>query len=343
MAENFMNHEKAIFAPVNLCREDGRLNPDAVGWSAEPLFNCNLSGRFPRKKRWNYWCTISEECLFSATISSLDYAGMVFVYFLDFKTNTFIEKTITTPLAKGYNIPQNVGETVIFENRRLSVKLLAEAGGTRILVHSDDFGGMALSADILVCPPEGHETLNVVIPWNEKTFQFTSKQSGLPSSGTLTVGNFNYQFKTDDTFSCLDFGRGIWPRKVAWNWATASGIIDGKSFGLNLGGKWTDGTGMTENAVLFDGKLSKISEDVLFTYDLNNIMAPWTIKSRVTDCVDLVFTPFYERVASTNLAVVKSAVHQMVGRFSGTFKPEGKPEIRLSEMLGCAEEHLALW
>lgn len=134
MAENFMNHEKAIFAPVNLCREDGRLNPDAVGWSAEPLFNCNLSGRFPRKKRWNYWCTISEECLFSATISSLDYAGMVFVYFLDFKTNTFIEKTITTPLAKGYNIPQNVGETVIFENRRLSVKLLAEAGGTRILV-----------------------------------------------------------------------------------------------------------------------------------------------------------------------------------------------------------------
>ena len=33
--------------------------------------------------------------------------------------------------------------------------------------------------------------------------------------------------------------------------------------GMQLGGKWTDGTGMTENALVVDGRLSKISEELV--------------------------------------------------------------------------------
>ena len=51
----------------------------------------------------------------------------------------------------------------------------------------------------------------------------------------------------------LDFGRGVWPAVNFWNAAAATTVQDGHMIGLNLSGGWTDGTGMTENAIIFDG------------------------------------------------------------------------------------------
>ncbi len=334
--------EKEIIAPVNLCTDKGDLNRDCIGWSRKALINCNLSGRWPRKKKWNYWYTMNDECLFSATISSLDYAGMVFVYFLDLKTMKFIEKNITVPFAKGCNIPVNVNETVTFKSSGMDVSFLDENGSTHMIVKSEDFGGYTLEADILVAAPTGNETLNVVIPWNSKTFQFTSKQAALPTSGSLRVGDYKYSFKPDSTFSGLDFGRGIWPRRISWNWGTASGMVNGRRIGLNLGAKWTDGTGMTENALYVDGKLTKISEDVAYEYDLKNIMNPWKLKT-ASDSVNLVFTPLYERIANTNLVLVKSEMHQMIGYFTGNITTADGEKIEIDHLNGCAEEHNTLW
>lgn len=335
--------ERELYEPINLCDGKGLLNRDCIGWARKPIFNCNLSGRWLRKKKWNYWCITGDECLFSATISNLDYAGMVFIYFIDFKTKKYIEKTVAAPFGKGCVMPDNVNETVLFKNSSMPVSMLHEQNGTHIIADCKDFGGLPLRADILVSTPEGHETLNVVIPWNEKTFQFTSKQEGLPTSGTLCVGDFNYSFQPDKTFSCLDFGRGVWPHKISWNWANASGMSGDKRVGLNLGAKWTDNTGMTENAIVVDGKLTKISENVSFKYDVKNIMQPWIIKSCVTDCIDLVFTPFYERVAKTNALIIKSDMHQMMGHFTGNIKTEDGEVISIDNLAGCAEEHFAKW
>ena len=336
-------NEKELFEPVDLCTSKGELNKASIGWARQPIFNCNLSGRWLRKKRWNYWYTTGDDCLFSATISNLDYAGMVFVYFLDFKTKKFIEKTLTIPFGKGCKIPDNVGQTVEYHGKEMDISMSCRGESTRIVVKCADFGGLPLAADILVDPPAGNETLNVVIPWNDKTFQFTSKQAALPTSGTLRVGDFKYVFSPDSVFSGLDFGRGIWPRNISWNWGTASGLVNGRRIGLNLGAKWTDGTGMTENALYVDGKLTKLSEDVIYEYDLKNIMEPWKIKSAASDSVDLVFFPMYERVADTNLVLVKSDMHQMIGHFSGYIKTADGEKIEFEHLNGCAEEHNTLW
>lgn len=337
------NAEKEIFEATNECTDKGDLNEACIGWARNPLFNCNLSGHWPRKKKWNYWYTANEDCLFSATISNIDYAGMVFIYFLDFKTKKFIEKTITTPLGRGCRMPDNVNETVVFKNSELELSLLHENSGTHILASCKDFGGYPLSADIIVSPPEGNETLNVIIPWNKRTFQFTSKQEGLPSVGTLNAGDLHYEFESGKAFSCLDFGRGIWPYNIAWNWATASGMENERRLGLNLGAKWTDGTGLTENGVFVDGRLTKISEDLAFDYDEQNYMKNWAIKSKVSDSIDLSFTPFYERIAKSNFLVIKSEVHQMVGYFSGHIKTESGETVAIEQLLGCAEAHVAKW
>lgn len=335
--------EKELLQPVDLCVSNGDLNTDSIGWSRKSIFNCNLSGRWLRKKKWNYWCTTNDDCLFSVTISNLDYAGMVFIYFLDFKTKKFIEKTVITPFGKGCKMPDNVDETVIFKNASMEISLLKIKDGTHIIAKCKDFDGLPMEADIMVSKPEEYETLNVVIPWNKKSFQFTSKQEGLPSSGTLRVGDSQYNFEADSAFSCLDFGRGKWPYNITWNWANASGIVNGKSFGLNLGAKWTDNTGMNENAVVYDGKLTKISEDLIFDYNVKNYMAPWKIKSSVSDSVNLEFVPFYERIAKSDMLIIKSEVHQMVGHFSGYVKTQDGELIKLDRFMGCSEDHYAKW
>lgn len=335
--------EKEILEPVNLCMANGELNPDSIGWARKTLFNCNLSGRWSRKKKWNYWCTTSAECLFSVTISNLDYAGMVFIYFLDFKTKKFIEKTIITPFGIGCDMPDNVDETVVFKNKSMEISLLNEQDGTHIIAECKDFDGHSLEADIKVVKPEGHETLNVVIPWNKKSFQFTSKQEALPTRGSLRIGERQYSFQAEDTFSCLDFGRGKWPYNITWNWANASGIVNGRSLGLNLGAKWTDNTGMNENAIVFDGKLTKISEDLFFEYDIKNYMNPWKIKSSATDSVNLEFIPFYERIAKSDMLIIKSEVHQMVGHFSGYVKTQDGEVVKIEHLQGCSEDHYAKW
>lgn len=84
--------EKEIFQPTPLCDKKGNLNPAAIGYSKQPLIDCNLSGHFMRKKKWNYWCVYGEDILFSAMISHLDYAAVCSVYVLQYETQLFFEK-----------------------------------------------------------------------------------------------------------------------------------------------------------------------------------------------------------------------------------------------------------
>jgi hypothetical protein len=340
--ENFYK-EKEIYQTLDLCDSAGNLQNESIGWSRNPVFNCNLSGHFLRKKKWNYWCVTNDECLFSVTISNLDYAGMAFVYFLDLKTRRFIEKTFTTPFGRHCSMPKNVHETVSFKHGGMELEFIGEQNATHIIAKCNNFNGNPMKADFKVVYPEGHETLNVVIPWSEKIFQFTSKQECLPVSGMLTIGQTDYSFKPETTFASLDFGRGIWPAKIKWNWATLSGMQNGRSIGFNLGAKWTDGTGMTENCILINGIISKLSEDIIYEYDPKSIMKPWTLKTAITNRVDLKFVPFYERIAKSNLVIIKSELHQVIGYFSGVIETDAGEIITIDSMLGCAEEHFAKW
>jgi hypothetical protein len=286
---------------------------------------------------------MNEECLFSITVSNIDYAGLVFEYFYDFNTQEFIEKTLTIPFGRGCNMPPTVKADVLFRNPSMNVDFKEENNNTHIIVKTSDFKGQELDADFTVFYPEGYETLNVVIPWSDRVFQFTSKHEGMSVKGSIKIGGKIHELNPEETFGCLDYGRGIWPYSVSWNWANASGITGGRRVGLNLGAKWTDGTGMTENGMMIDGKLTKLSENIIFEYDKNELMKPWKIKTAISDRVDLVFTPCYDRLALSNLLIIKSEVHQMIGYFSGKIKNDSGEVINIEKFPGCAEEHFGRW
>jgi hypothetical protein len=231
----------------------------------------------------------------------------------------------------------------VFKHKAMSLSFLDEQGNTRIRVQSPAFGGTTLSAELLVERPKGHETVNVVIPWSEHRFNFTSKQNCLPTSGTVSLGDETFSFESAKAFGCLDVGRGMWPYSTFWNWASCSGIQDGRTIGLNLGGRWTDGTGMTENGICLDGRVSKIGEDLRFSYDPSDLMKPWTIAAPVSGRIDVRLAPFFVRVAKTNRLVIYSELRQAFGRFSGTLVPDDGEALQVEDMIGWVEQHRARW
>jgi len=337
-----MHKERELTAPVDLCLPDGRLNPAAVGWSRTPLHRCNLSGRWPRKKRWNYWAITTETHLFSATISRLDYAGLVFIYFADFAAGRLTEATRLIPLGRGCELSDHVADGATYAGKGLRVAMSPMGAETSLEVAMADFEGRPLTARFTITSPPRHETLNVVVPWDGRTFQFTSKQNCLPAEGVVTIGSQETRFDGPQSFGCLDFGRGIWPRDCRWNWGSASGRQNGRLIGLNLGGQWTDGTGSTENGVCVDGRLHKISEELTWQYERRNWMRPWRI-SAPSGAVDLTFTPFLERVAASDVWLVRSEVHQMFGRYNGAVATSEGETIPVRDLVGWAEDHVARW
>jgi hypothetical protein len=325
------------------CTSTGALNPDAVGWARRPLLRCNLSGHWPRKKRWSYWCITSQRWVFSVTIANLDYAGLAAVYFLDRERDRSRELTELTPLGRGCTLPETVMAPAHFRHPRLVVDLaMGEAGG-RIAVRSPALGRGPLAADFEVTYPPGHETLNVLVPWSDHRFQFTAKHNCLPATGRVSLDGRRYELPAGTAFACLDYGRGVWPYCTAWNWGSASGHSSGHLVGLNLGGKWTDGTGMTENALCVDGRLTKIGEDLRWEYDRGDWFKPWRIATPASDRIDLSFTPSTERTARTDLFVIRSEVHQLFGHYAGTIATDDGRRVSVEGLYGWAEEHDSRW
>jgi hypothetical protein len=66
-------------------------------------------------------------------------------------------------------------------------------------------------------------------------------------------------------------------RAPTWwlRWREAWRAAPGRA--IQLGGKWTDGTGVTENDLFVDGRLHKIGDELRWSYDRADWLRPWRI------------------------------------------------------------------
>lgn len=335
--------EKELLESVDLCNSKGLLNRNCIGWARKPIINCNLTGHKYRKKKWNYWLILNDDCLFSATISNMDYLGMVFIYFYNYKTGEFVEKTVASPFGKGCIMLEGINDSLEYINSKMRVSFKGEVENTKMRVDCSEFGKGTISVDLMIKRPENYESINVVIPWSKRKFQFTSKQNCIPVEGKIIYNGETFELHKENSFASLDFGRGVWPYNTKWNWVTCSGSFNNRIIGFNLGGTWTDGTGMTENGFVIDGTVNKLSENIIFEYDKENMMEPWHIKSKDTDRADIKFQPIYKRLAETNAYILKSKVYQILGEFTGDLITDNGEKVHFEKLKGSAEEHIARW
>ena len=336
-----MTQERELTEPVDLC--DGRhLSPAARGWARHPMLRANLNRAWGRKKRWDYWCVITPEVIVSFVYADIDYAGLANCWILDRSDDAQATAGVLRPVARGLSLPDQVCTgTAQFVDEAFTIRIAETDDATYLTASAPSSGLGPISVDITVDKPAAHESLNVVIPWSDRTFQFTSKQNTRRATGTVTAGDRSWVVGASEDFAVQDLGRGIWPYANRWNWAAGSGrSSDGRLIGLQFGGKWTEGTGYTENALCVGGRLTKIGQELDWDYDWDDPMRPWRLRS---DDVDLVLEPYFDRYDNTDLKVVKMEVHQCFGTWAGTVRDADGNEHRIDGVHGFAEEARNRW
>ncbi len=342
--------QQELKEPSPLLDAAGRLT--RVGWSRQPLLDCNLENvrfyafrplqRF-RIKRWDYYGVTTPDHFFSFTLADLGYAGQVFAYVVDFGTRVVYEDTLTIPFASGIVLPRNSTDgRSAYEGKNARLVFEAEAGGRRVLADWPGFAGRGLSAEIALELPAEHESMTIVIPIGRKRFYYNRKVNCMPARGWVTFDGERMEITPDRCLGNLDWGRGVWEYRSFWVWASASGFLaDGRRLGLNLGFGFGDTSAATENGLILDGRIHKLAR-VDFAYDPTDFMKPWRMAS-LDGRLDLEFVPFLERVAATHLLIIDSEVHQMFGRYHGTVRTDQGETVRLEGLVGFAEEHHARW
>lgn len=342
---------------MSLVDHRGQLNSEAVGWMRHPLVDTSgIGGKtgWGRNKRWEYWCVFTPTHIIALTVSSLDYAGVYEIWVYDRKQDHSWGKTAITPL-RSVRLPKSLHEgdiNVSVPGLYIGIHQVTE--GVRL---RGKISGAAF--EVLVRTPPEHESLGVVVPWSRTLFQYTVKDLGLPASGWVRTGDTAAKFAAG-AFAVLDHGRGRWPREIEWNWGTATGTVgalnilfapeylaehpDAKNqtytVGVQLGAKWTDGTGITENAIFFGDKIYKIHQDVSLTYDLDDWRSPWRISG---GGIELQMKPFHNKKSRTDLKYISSRTDQVFGTFSGMLDIPGVGKVMVTDFLGFAEEVKQLW
>ena len=340
--------EREITAPVDLCTADGRqLHADACGWSRQPTLTANLRGSWGRNKRWDYWALLAGDVVVAVTYADVDYLGMASIWWCDLATGRSGGRDNNVPFARGIDLPDRPGTAPLrWSGPRGEVTISDDTTGTTIQAAWTERDGTPASLRVVVDPPTGHESLNVVIPWSVTRFQFTSKHQARPARGTLTIGEETRELggASDDAWGVLDVGRGRWPYRNVWNWAGGAGrsADGGHTIGLQFGGKWTEGTGFTENGIIVDGRLTKIGAELLWDYDWDAPLQPWIVQAP-DGSVDLVLEPRYDKHTRAEALVLGMEVHQVFGRWTGTVTDDSGTEYRLDKIQGFAEEARNRW
>lgn len=332
--------EREITEPVSLTRPDGRLNPDAVGWTRRPLITTDGIGRGwrgrGRNKRWEYWAVTTPTHVVALVTSTLDYAGVHGIWLLDRASGEAISHDAISLPGRNVTLPGTLGAgPVRSRTRAVRIDIDEVPDGTRLRAEGD-----RVRLDVVAHRPPGHECLGVVVPWSQTLFQYTVKDVARPASGTVWVDGQAFEVPAGESWATLDHGRGRWHYSVKWNWGAGSGRTEGRVIGIQVGGQWTDGTGSVENSLLVDGHLSKISEELTWSYDTADWLAPWRVEG---DSVDLTFTPFHLKRSVTDLKVFASRTHQCFGHWSGQVRDDTGAWVRVADVVGWAEDVHNRW
>lgn len=344
------SEQKLIVNPSPLLNPDGTLA--AVGWSRQPLLDCNLESvnfygvrpfQSMRIKRWDYYGITTPTHYFSFTISDIGYLGMIFAYCIDFKSGHCHEETISTPLGQGVSLPRNSTEgDTHFDNARVALDFKPKSDQRQLTADWKNFSKGALKAEVAFSVPAEHESMTIVIPIRNRRFYYNRKINCMPAQGWVEFEGQRHELTPTTALGNLDWGRGVWEYNSFWVWSSASGFLaDGRTLGLNLGFGFGDTSAATENAVILDGCIHKLGR-VDYTYSSKHFMDPWYMRSD-DGRLDLQFTPFFERVAKTDALVLASEVHQMFGKYSGSFKSDSGEPIEIKDIIGWSEEHHARW
>lgn len=343
--------QQRMLAQGPLHRTDGILSE--TGYALAPIKAYDRSRiRAPRHriKEWDYYLVAGEHFALALTIADNGYMGLDSLSFLDFDTLT--QRTVSRmswmPLGRRGLPASSLSGVTRAVGRNYEFTFRVEGGQRQLYGHMYDFGGESqpLLFDIVLQEPR-QDSMVIVIPFDKKPrhFYYNRKINCLPADGRVIYQEREYLFSPASSFGTLDWGRGVWPYAGTWYWGSASGIIQGRAFGLNIGYGFGDTSRATENMLFYGGVASKLGQ-VHFAPPRENgrdsYLQPWTVQDEAGR-LSLSFTPLLDRAAEVSALIIGSSQHQVFGRFSGQAVLDDGTRLEVRDMMGFLEKVRNRW
>ena len=322
---------------------------DERGFITEPGFSKRLLLEYDRAavtapklriKEWDYYLMTDGKYAVALTVMDSGYMGMISVSFLDFavpyeKTQSFIK------IRPRFNLPNSsLCGDVQAETKNAFASFRHTEKGRFLECRCKFNDGREFSAEFEIFDiPK--ESMVIATPFKKDGyFYYNHKINCMRAKGFAVLDGKRYEFSGDDTTAMLDWGRGAWTYSNTWYWATASGYVDGRPFGFNLGYGFGDTSAASENMVFYKGRAHKL-DDVDFgipkkpdgKYDY---MKTWHFTSS-DNRIDFTFEPIIDRQAKISLLIIKSDQHQTFGKANGFAVLDGGERIEFKDLLASAE------
>ena len=343
--------QNRMLAQGPLHRTDGILSE--TGYALAPIKEYDR-GRVKapkhRIKEWDYYLIANDRFALALTVADNGYMGLDSLSLIDFET--LAQRTVSRmsyfpmgkrslPASSASGVTRAVGKNYEFTFR--------VGGGQRQLYgHMYDFGGEKdpLLFDIVLQEPR-QDSMVIVTPFEKKPhhFYYNRKTNCLPADGRVIYQDKEYIFSPASSFGTLDWGRGVWPYANTWYWGSASGIVQGRAFGLNIGYGFGDTSRATENMLFYGGTASKLAEvrfEVPQENGRDNFLLPWQVRD---DAGRLAFdfTPILDRAAEMNVGPLGTSQHQVFGRFSGQAALDDGTRLEVRDLIGFLEKVKNRW
>lgn len=292
-----------------------------------------------RIKEWDYYYVGNNHIGVALTIADNSYMGLYSVSLLNFDEKSEITKSVMTFMPKGKTNLPSTSETgdVKFENKKLKIYFKNTNGNRKLECTFKNFNH---NEDLNICIvlENSNTSMVIVTPFDvSKHFYYNQKINCLKATGYVTLGKTHYNL--DNSYGVLDWGRGVWTYKNTWYWSSASGEINNKTIGFNLGYGFGNNQNATENMFFYDNecyKLDEVTFNIPKSNNKENYLDKWIFTSN-DNTLYLEFTPILNRSALTNLLVLKTDQNQVFGYFNGYIMANDK-KIEINNLLGFAEK-----
>jgi len=335
-----------ITQPGNLLNDKGSLTQK--GWAKYLLLSYNRlaikASKF-RIKEWDYYCILEKEFGLAITVADNSYLSIISLTIFDFIDNKETSDMVIIPFTMGkLSMPSSSAKgDVIVEHKKVNISLSHQDGNRQIDFEFPSFAkGKGIKGSFSL-KPLNKDSMVVATPFvkDPLAFYYNQKINCLAANGNFTFDNKKYVFKPNNALGVLDWGRGVWTYKNRWFWSSASGYIDGKPFGFNIGYGFGDTSAATENMLFYNGIAHKLDK-VKFHFNTIDYLQPWKFTSN-DGRFELDFEPAIDRYSNTNLLLLQSKQHQVFGYFTGTVMLDDGTPIKLEQFLGFAEDVFNRW
>lgn len=301
-----------------------------------------------RIKEWDYYYVGNSKYGVALTIADNSYMALCSLSILDYEKPFDITKSVMKWFTFGkLGLPStSVKGDISFESKNVTMAFKHENGKRHLTCSWKSFTKDKKDVRLdLYLEETNKDSIVVATPFNkDQHFYYNQKINLLKSNGYVKIGEEILDFN-ENTYSVLDWGRGVWTYKNTWYWSSMSGEFEGHKLGFNLGYGFGDNSTHSENIFFYDGKSYKLEDvhfDIAFTKTGNDsFMEPWKFRSVGGD-INITFTPILNRHANMNVGIIKSLQNQVFGKFSGYIIVEGKEHF-FTDMLGFAEKVTNKW